>query len=137
VIRILPAKVSRRCPYQVVIFSNTIYITWFSETYNCGYTTSVPNIVTWYGHLRDTFAGKISTTFSQLGRDPKFLSLILPAKVSRNLTDFQQCKNYSLTLKTEKIGFIHPFECGGRITRCRTSVKHKNEFKVRMNSYVR
>ena len=51
-------------------------------------THTVLKIVTWYGHLRDTFAGKILTTFSQLGRGPKILSLILPAKVSRNLTEF-------------------------------------------------
>ena len=47
-------------------------------------------IVTWYGHLRDTFAGKILTTFSQLEHGPKFLDLTLPAKVSRNLTDFSR-----------------------------------------------
>ena len=67
VVEILPAKVSLRCPYQVIIFSNPIYLTWFTETYNCGHTAIGPKIVTWYGHLRDTFAGKISTTFSQLG----------------------------------------------------------------------
>ena len=58
----------------------------------------VPKIVTWYGHLRDTFAGKILTTFSQLGRGPKILSLILPAKVSRNLTDFSKYQESSVNI---------------------------------------
>ena len=44
--------------------------------------STVPKIVTWYGHLRDTFAGKILTTFQ------KYFSL------PRNLTTFyrQKCR---------------------------------------------
>jgi hypothetical protein len=45
---------------------------------------SLLKIETWYGRLRDTFAGKILTTFSQLEHGPKFLDLTLPAKVSRS-----------------------------------------------------
>ena len=64
-------------------------------------------IVTWYGHLRDTFAGKIQTTFSQLGRGPKFLSLILPAKVSRNLTDFSFITKPIVPLPLPRTMLVH------------------------------
>jgi hypothetical protein len=80
VVRFLPAKVSRRCPYQVIILGTQlkVYIR----------TCVRIKIATWYGHLRDTFAGKNLTTFSKLGQGRSKLNLILPAKVSRNLTDF-------------------------------------------------
>ena len=61
-------------------------------------THAVLKIVTWYGHLRDTFAGKILTTFSQLGQGLQNLSLILPAKVSRGYSGFPGNIGISLTI---------------------------------------
>ena len=54
----------------------------------CETRVGVLKILTWYGHLRDTLVGNISTTFSEVGEGPENLTPILPAKVSRNLTDF-------------------------------------------------
>jgi hypothetical protein len=50
----------------------------------------VLKIVTWYGHLRDTFVGKNSVHFSEIFFDNRVSEIILPAKVSRNLTDFSE-----------------------------------------------
>jgi len=46
--------------------------------------TLLPEIVTWYGHLRDTFAGKILTTFQKYFSAHQKSENILPAKVSRS-----------------------------------------------------
>ena len=63
VVEILPAKVSRRCPYQVTILGTTVVYPQLYGSENQVIYIVLLKIVTWYGHLRDTFAGKILTTF--------------------------------------------------------------------------
>jgi hypothetical protein len=50
-----------------------IKVYWYPIDYNCGHTPNVPKIVTWYGHLRDTLAGKILTSFHKYLSLPKNL----------------------------------------------------------------
>ena len=64
-VEILPAKVSRRCPYQVTILGTTVVYPHLYGSENHVRYLVLLKIVTWYGHLRDTFAGKILITFQK------------------------------------------------------------------------
>ena len=65
VVLILPAKVSRKCPYQVIILGTGLEVK---------IRTHVRlKIITWYKHLCDTFAGKNFALFQNQFPDSKFL----------------------------------------------------------------
>ena len=45
---------------------------WFSWTIYVNILEQLLKIITWYGRLRDTLAGKILTTFQKYFYDPQF-----------------------------------------------------------------